>query len=1227
MKRLIFLVLCVFFLWNHPKDRVSNGQENQVNSLERRSVLAGFQQYFFNFSTTLGHQPLYRQSFKNQTNDLSASSTSPTNSVLAAGEWFRFYVEKSGVFRLDRRFLVSLGMDVANIDPRNLKIYGNGGRTIPLINQEVQHYDVAENAISVIGEQDGRFDDTDAVVFYAEGPDNYVEENQSHINVYTDRTYYYITASGGNGKRIREAVQPLSPTTSYNTYDAYRYVEEDLANIISAGRRWFGDVFSVERTKTYSFDFPNRLTDTPVFMTADLAATATSETSLIFSIDGAATTLPVSLPALPSGGEQASILLARGSGIKTSQPIIVGGGDIITVTATYDDNGNPNNTAYLDYLIVEATCQLSGTGNQFNFQIKDITNNLGAAQINLSNAQQIQAVWNVTDIYNVASYTNSVANANFSFNVQQGQLQTFVVVDQNDYFSPSIDNNPRLENQNIKGTVFTQNGEETAVDYLIFTSEALLSAANRLADFHRQTNNLQVRVYSLQKIYNEFNTGNPDIGAIRNFIKYVYDNAPTPTQRLKYVCLFGDTTYDYKNRIQDNNNIVPTWYSLNSFSLLDSVMSDDFYGLMDPHEGSVTRNNDLLDIAVGRILTDNLSQANKMVDKIISYNNQAAFGSWRNNLILLSDDMDHNWEWELEQTVDRLGDILATQKPFVNLRKIHADAFQQTSSAGGDRYEGATQQLLNDIELGALTIVYLGHGSEDGLAGERLFQKADAQTVFNPNKLNVFLTATCEFTRFDNPARTTAGELTYWNEQGGSVGLITTTRRIFARNGISYSELILNYMYRFGAVGPDTNYDSVAEALRKAKNDPAFTGSLQKRVLFFIGDPAMKLAIPQLQVNLTHINDRPINSVLDTLKALGRVKLRGNVTNATGNLIPNFSGTVSVNVFGKNINRRTLANDRTVSSGSLRDELPDGTPIIGPTIYRMPFVTSGETIFRGQASVDPSDSSFEFQFVVPRDIPIAVGNGRASFYATNQNRNADYTGVDTHFLVGELDETAPEDNIGPTIQLFMNDQNFVSGSITNNAPVLIALLEDENGINTVGGIGHDITAVLDQDESSPVVLNDYYQADKDSFSSGSLSFPFRDLEPGMHTITLKAWDVYNNSTTAEIQFVVVSESEIKIENVLNYPNPFTSYTEFWFQHNRPSEPLDVLVQVFTISGKLVWSQTNQIATQGFLSRDITWNGRDDFGNRIGKGVYIYKITVKSTFTNQMTEKTEKLTIL
>ncbi|HET8803726.1 MAG TPA: type IX secretion system sortase PorU, partial [Aequorivita sp.] len=794
--------------------------------------------------------------------------------------------------------------------------------------------------------------------------------------------------------------------------------------------------------------------------------------------------------------------------------------------------------------------------------------------------------------------------SSFSFKQTMGEVREYVAVNPNNYFVPIKIAQSVVPNQNLKGTIFNdESGNFKDIDYIIITAPFLIQPALRLATHHKNLNGLNVKVVTTDKIYEEFSSGKQDIGAIRNFLRYVYYNASSESNRIKYVGIMGDASIDYKNRIPNNNNIVPTFQTVTGTSISQSFMSDDFFGNMDELEGTIGMGStdiDRLDIAMGRILVDNVSLANAMVDKIINYTSATSYGNWRTNFVLVSDDVDKTGEQILETKLDDLGDRIALEKPFINVKKIHSDAYQQIASAGGNRYPEVNEAIKNAIEVGAIIVDYFGHGGEDGLAQEFIYTKETAQEFNNKNNLPCIITVTCEFTKFDNPLRITAGEQTYQNKNGGAISLVTTTRAIFISTGVEFNEALASELFGYGVDVPMPP----AEAFRIAKEENINTPL--RRVVFYIGDPAMHLAFPKKSIRLTKLNGVPIAEATDTLKALSKIKLEGEVINAAGMLMTDYNGVLEAKVFDKNVMRQTLDNDN-----------------FG---FIMNFITLGEGIFNGQATV--ANGLFEFEFVVPRDIQIPVGKGRVSLYAKRDNVLEDQTGVNLDLNVGGLNENAPEDNEGPLIRLYMNDESFVSGGITDDSPILLAKLEDPNGINTASGIGHDIVAVLDGDESNPFLLNEFYQADVDDYTKGTTNYKFRDLEDGLHTLTLKAWDVYNNSSTAEIQFIVAGNNKLEIKRVLNYPNPFVSYTEFWFNHNRPDETLDVQVQVFTVTGKVVWTKNATLPPSGsFLCRDITWDGRDDFGDRIGKGVYIYKITVKSTLTNHRVEKFEKLVIL
>ncbi|RZJ70318.1 type IX secretion system sortase PorU [Flavobacterium sp.] len=1129
---------------------------------------------------------------------ISQSVNAVTNSVLATGDWYRFYVEKSGVYKISRSFLSSLGMST-NVDPRKIKIYGNGGQMLPLLNSETPSYDLEENAITVVGETDGSFDSGDYILFYAEATDNWNEDSQTHINQFSDRSYYYVTAKGDNGKRIGAAAQPASPSTNFTDFEDYQYHEKDLVNIVRLGRRWFGEQFNIENEQEFEFKFPGVVASSPATVNIFAAAAAYTVTNFEVQSNGQSIgTLPLS-QIFTESSTHATIgqLTASTTASET-----------IKIKLNYNNNGVPGSLAYLDFITVKARRTLKGYGKQYRFTANNSAAT-GVGQYQFSGASAIPEVWDVTDLYN-ATKVNNATGATFSFTASLGDTRKYVVLDNADFYSPKKESRSKVANQDIKGTIFkNQQGQFADVDYLIVTPANLSGQAEKLANFHRNYSALNVKVVTLESIYQEFSSGKQDVAAIRNLAHYVYWNASSADKRLKYICLFGDGSFDFKNRIPNNTNVVPCYHTINfQYTNESGFVTDDFFGMMDADEGRLDGYNtglDLggIDIACGRIIANDATQADELVTKIIDYHDLKSYGAWRNNYMLVADDADDNQDDQLQERQDQLSASITTSKPFLNIEKIYLDSYEQETAAGGARYPKARQDLFNAFEKGALIFNYLGHGGEDGLSAERVWIKEDGQNLSNRYKYPLFITITCEFSRFDNPYRPTAGEYTFWNPRGGAVSMITTVRSIGQGAAQNFNDTLSAYLLSY-VNGNSNTYVSIAEALRLAKT-ASQSISLNTNIITFLGDPAMMLSIAKPQIRLTKVNDIPVTGTIPDFQSLAYVKLSGEIADEFNNPLPNYTGELTVNVYDKEIQRTTLNNDNL---GSI-----------------MNFATLGETIFRGNATV--ANGQFEVGFVVPRDIRVPVGNGRISFYAKRNLILLDKTGFDTTIKVGGINPNAAVDNIGPTAKLYMNDQTFVNGGITNENPIFLAFLEDENGINTASGIGHDIVAILDGDEANPYILNDYYEAELDNYKKGSVRYPFRNLAKGLHTITFKAWDVYNNPITAEIQFIVVGDDKITLTNVLNYPNPFTTYTQFWFSHNKPFEPLDVQVQVMTVTGKVVWTKNQVVNTEGFLSRELTWDGKDDFGDRIGKGVYIYKLTVKSTLTNTKSEKIEKLVIL
>ena len=568
---------------------------------------------------------------------------------------------------------------------------------------------------------------------------------------------------------------------------------------------------------------------------------------------------------------------------------------------------------------------------------------------------------------------------------------------------------------------------------------------------------------------------------------------------------------------------------------------------------------------------------------------------WRNQICFVADDGDGNLH---SNQADNMARRLDTTVNFLNIDKIYLDAYNQVTTTGGERCPEVNEAISQRVEKGALIVNYTGHGGEVGWSLERILDVPTIQNWTNACNMPVFITATCEFSRFDDPARVSAGEYVILNKMGGGIALLTTTRLAYA----SYNEALNNSFYDAAFDRSSGRYPTLGELTAFAKTDNGSVSYLRNFML--IGDPALTMSIPQNTIVTTEINGQTVGVFDDTISALSYVTIKGYIADQTGVMLSNYNGTLYPTVYDKAFEMKTLANNPAEN-------------------YVASFMLQKNVIYKGKASI--INGEFSFSFMVPKDIQYTFGKGRISYYAENGTNDA--TGWYEEFIIGGSADTTLNDNTGPEIRLFINNDQFISGGTTNEDPVLLAFLSDENGINTVGtGIGHDLTVTLDANTSESVVLNDYYEAETDSYTNGTVRYPFKTLSEGTHTMTLKAWDILNNSSEASIDFVVTSSAILAISHVLNYPNPFTTYTEFWFEHNQPCCGLEVQIQIFTITGKLAKTINQSVNTSGFRADPIQWDGTDDYGDPLARGVYIYRVRIKNS-DGQYAEKSEKLVIL
>jgi len=1124
-------------------------------------------------------------------------------SVLKEGDIYKIAITKDGIYKIDKSFLESMGIAVSSLNPQTINVYGNGGSLLNEQNWRYRPDDLIKNAILVQGEADGNFGSNDYILFYGKGPDKWTQEKELALgrkswqhtkHYYSDTAYYFIKINDTDPLRISTETNVNTPTHTSTRFQDYSYIESDLYNLTDSGREFYGDAFDQVLTANYTFNFPN-VSAVPASVEVNcVGRTFSTSSSFTATVQGNSGNVSIG-----------SVVDSPTSQVARTGKILVNftpNNANCNVSLTFT-KGNSEAKGYLDYILVNVSRDLVMSGSQMRFRDTTTVGFGNITEYQLSSAAAVNELWDIT---NVTRPVRQVLTANGtikSFVSSSSTLKEFIAFS-GGYFTPVAMG--KVENQNIHGW--------KTVDLVIITSPELKTVADEIAEIHRGEGQL-VNVATPEQVFNEFSSGNPDPIAFRQLIKMLYDRALGGDRAPKNLLLVGDGDFSRTKGLANQRGAnVLVFESDNSLSPVSSYVSDDYFVTVSPLEDGTSLG--LLDCGVGRIPADDIGEAASYLEKIKAYLSQNtsstgdaycvgdvqenAFGNWRNVVGFVSDDQDGNggpYEQIHLISADSLANIMRVRHPDYDLAKMYMDAYTQESTPGGERYPDGSSSIEQRIQNGALLMTYIGHGGERGWAHERILDLPTIEGFTNKYRMPVFLTATCELARYDEPSVRSAGERLVMNPNGGAIAMLTTTRIVFSGENF---EMDLAFY---------------ANAFEKRNNQPYTLGELNmltkngvppsndsKPNFSLLGDPALKMVYPKLKVETTHINNTAIASFVDTLKALQEVEFKGVVRNADGSLASNFNGYIYPTVFDKESKVYTQNND----GGVVQD-----------------FKSYNKIIYRGKSSV--TNGEFSFKFIVPFDINYSVDTARVSYYAVAGNR--DGNGHYSKFKIGSVNPNAAFNEVGPAIQVFLNDSTFVNGSTTNTTPIIIAKLMDDDGINTVGnGVGHNLTAILDGNTNKPIVLNEYYSADLNTYKSGVVRYPLPALSIGSHTLKLKAWDVQNNSSEEEIQFTVAEDSQVALSHVLNYPNPFTTATRFMYDHNQACKNLDIRIQIFTIGGKLVKTLEHSYYATGFKGEDIFWDGRDDFGDQIGKGVYVYKIEIRNE-QGQKGEQYEKLVIL
>lgn len=1103
-------------------------------------------------------------------------------SVLSSGDVYKFGVAQSGVYRLDYSFLKNeLGIsNLDNIDPRTIRLYGNGGAMLPERNSDPRPDDLIENAIQVVGEQDGKFNPGDYILFYAVGPRPWIHRPHAsdpeltvRLNLYDLNSWYFIKTGDGFGLRITELPNESSTVYTTETFDDFQRIEEERFNLLhssptaqGSGKRWFGSYFFQSRQQEFEFRFPNLVQGSTARIRSEFAGRSNVSQTVRWEVAGSTFSRTISgVTTSNNDASYASNVVLTGN-IQPTE-------DVFKVRVVYPELG-AQSEGWLDYIEINARRQLRMAGPILEFRdLASLTH--PSTRFRISGASGNTTVWDVTNPQTPFIQQKSQSGEIVEFGANtQSVLRNYLIFTDGANFPKPEKTAGKINNQNLHGL---ENFDFAIVYHPDFSAEV-----ERFAQHRRSYSGLDVVTVNINQLYNEFSSGAKDPTAIRDFARMLLERNPN---KFKFLLLFGDASFDPKNNTNssDNRDFIPAFETAESFSPIDAFPSDDYYALLSPAEGGALTGS--LDIAVGRFVCNTLNEARAIVDKLIAYDQDpATLGDWHLRSVFIADDEDGNVH--INQA-EKLAAENAAAESWFNIGKVYLDAYQQVATSAGQRFPEAKAAINSEMFRGMLVVNYIGHGGPRGWAQERVVDNNDIAGWDNPNRYPLLITATCTFGGYDDYTTLTGGEQVFLKVNSGAIGLFTTVRSVYISGNNDLTDAVQNVIFQ----RINGQYRTIGDILKDAKN--ALTSDVRNARRFtLLGDPAMHLALPEYRVATTKINGVPVNpNQPDTLKALMPVVLEGSVTDTLGNLLNNFNGRVFVTVFDKAQTLNTLGQD--------------------PGSFVRSFEVQRNIIFRGGARV--VNGVFSVSFVVPKDINYAFGNGKISYYAEN-GTPLDAAGGDNNIIIGG-NAGLIQDDTPPVVQAFLNTDAFAFGGITDNSPKILVKCSDDYGMNVTGAsIGHDLTAVLDGNVLETLILNEFYESELGDARRGQAIYPLRNLSNGRHTLSVKGWDVANNSGEGYTEFVVAEDGKAALAHVLNYPNPFTTNTYFQFEHNMAGQVLDVQVSIFSVSGRLVKTiQQTVINNDGYrVANDIQWDGRDEFGDPLARGVYLYRVKVRGT---------------
>ena len=1092
---------------------------------------------------------------------LAGIHTYADRSVLASGSWVKISVPSSGVCRMSFDELRAAG-----INPSELRVFGYGGAQLNQDFSKTKIDDLPQVPVYV---------GSDFVLFYVQGPISwaYTDGRYKHTkNTYSNLGYYFLTDNVGTKKALPVS-DAATGTVEVYTYWNQQVHELDSLNLVDrsgvdgAGREFYGEQFTSGKKRTFTFSTPNANANAQCTIYADMAAYATAASTFSVNLNGTSRSVQISAP-VPSDhytfGVQGSTSFSTNAKANQQQ-----------VQLTFSNTTASGALGWLNYIEIATPCSLRMSGDYMTIYTEALSSSSAASRYHMASANANTQVWDITDLSAITRCNTTLSGTELTWNEapqQQGGLRRYIAVNTQ---------GTNFVHATVAGTVSNQNLHNLRnIDYVIICPEGYEAESRRLAQAHEQKQSITWAVVTDKQVYNEFSSGTPDATAYRWLMKMLYDRANNGDgQKPRWLLLMGHGSFDNRNLLPNSGTkLLLTYQAPNSLNEVKAYASDDYFGWLDDNEGLYDLTAKM-DIGVGRLPVETVEEAGTTVDKLIGYMRNDLPGKWKNQLVYLADDGDRGQHTE---TAEGSAEGVRKANPDFVVHKIYLDAYPQEVNASGESYPLAKNRVMNLIKSGVFFFDYSGHGGYNAITSESILALRDIEKMNNAH-LGFWAFITCNFGHFDSGQRC-AAETALMNPNGGAVGVLSATRTVYASPNTALNRAFTNELFKHSDA---FHYEAtLGEALAAAKNTLGVSDDGNKMAYVLIGDPAMRLNFPtDYWVKTT--------TQMDTLNALSVQQVEGQIIDEDSMLVSDFNGKLDVTVYDKMQIIATRDNDDT-----------SGEPAI-KTYNDYPNI-----IFTGSTTV--KDGLFAYTFMVPKDIRYNYGKGRIVYYAHDDEHNEDAVGHFEQFILGGTGSIVAVDTVGPQMTIYLNSPAFVNGQTTYATPRFFADLYDENGINTAGaGIGHDLMLVIDDDPKQTYSINEYFTAANASYRQGQVSYLMEALPNGPHTLSFRAWDLMNNSTTKSLNFIVDADSDPSIYSVMTYPNPVqqAGIMNLVVLYDQPDELLTTELYVYNLNGQILWTRTQNNPDRIQLNLAEM---------NLQPGVYVYSVKIKSATSKYST---------